>query len=60
MGVDLCDLDLWPLTMTFCMDVTYVIGDNSWKFYDDTMMGNSQKGVTDGRTDGQTDGLNHS
>ena len=36
--VDLCYLDLWPLTLTFCMDVTSVIGDNSWKFHDDTMM----------------------
>ena len=29
----------WPLTLTFCMDVTSVIGNNSWKFHDDTMMG---------------------
>ena len=38
---DLCDLDLWPLT--FCMDkighYTSVIGNNSWKFHDDTMTG---------------------
>ena len=39
LGCDLCDLDLWPLTLTFCMDVTLVRGDNSWKFHDDTMMG---------------------
>ena len=39
LGVDLCDLDLWPLTLTFCMDVTFVIGNNSWKFHDDTMIG---------------------
>ena len=39
LGVDLCDLDLWPLTLTFCMDVTFVIGNNSWKFRDDNMMG---------------------
>ena len=39
LGYDLCDLDLWPLTLTFCMDVTFVIGNNSWKFHDDTMMG---------------------
>ena len=37
-GCDLCDLDLWPLTLTFCMDLTLVIGNNSWKFHDDTMM----------------------
>ena len=36
---DLCDLDLWPLTLTFCMDLTLAIGNNSWKFHDDTMMG---------------------
>ena len=46
---------LWLLTLTFCLDVTFVTGTNSWKFHVDTMMGNSQKGVTDG----QTDGLNH-
>ena len=39
LGCDLCDLDLWPLTLTFCMNVTLVRGDNSWKFHDDTMMG---------------------
>ena len=36
---DLCDLDLWPLTSNFCKDVTFVIGNKSWKFHDDTMMG---------------------
>ena len=36
---DLCDLDLWPLTLTFCMDITFVNGNNSWKFHDDTMIG---------------------
>ena len=39
LGCDLCVLDLWPLTLTFCMYVTFVTGDNSWKFHDDTMMG---------------------
>ena len=39
LGCDLCDLDLWPLTLIFCMDITLVRGDNSWKFHDDTMMG---------------------
>ena len=38
LGCDLCDLDLWPLTLTFCMDITSVIGNNSWKFPDDTMI----------------------
>ena len=35
----LCDLELWPLTLTFCMDITSIIGNNSWKFRDDTMIG---------------------
>ena len=30
-----CDLDLWPLAWT----LPWVLGDNSWKFHDDTMMG---------------------
>ena len=34
-----CDLDLWPLTMIFCMDITSVSGCHFWKFHDDTMMG---------------------
>ena len=38
LGCDLCDLDLWPLTLTFYMDVTSVTGNNSWKFHDDTMI----------------------
>ena len=38
-GHDLCDLDLWPLTLTFCMDIMSVDGNNSWKFQDDTMTG---------------------
>ena len=25
LGFDLCDLDLWPLTLTFCMDITFVV-----------------------------------
>ena len=29
LGHDLCDLDLWPMTLTFCMDITFVIGNNS-------------------------------
>ena len=59
LGCDLCDLDLWPLTLTFCMDVTSVTGNNSWKFHDDTMMGTQSKrcdGRTDRQTDRQTDG----
>ena len=36
LGFDLCYLNLWPLTLTFCKDLTLVIGNNS--FHDDTMM----------------------
>ena len=39
LGHDLCDLDLWPMTLAFCMDITFVIGNNSWKFCGDTMTG---------------------
>ena len=58
LGVDLCDLDLWPLTLTFCMDITFDHGNNSWKFHDDTMMGTWWKRCdrrTDRRTDRQTE-----
>ena len=59
LGVGLCDLDLWPMTLTFCMDLTFVIGNNSWKFHDGTMIGTYIiKKVC--QTDGQTDGLNQS
>ena len=30
LGHDLCDLDISPMTLTFCMDITFVIGNNSW------------------------------
>ena len=36
---DLCDLDLWPLTLTLRMDIVFVNSNNSWKFYDDMMRG---------------------
>ena len=55
---DLSDLDLWPMTLTFCMDFTLVLGDNSWRFHDDTMIGTLSKRCdeqTDGQTDRQTD-----
>ena len=34
-----CDLDLWSLTLAFHMDITFVNGNHSWKFHDDTMTG---------------------
>ena len=61
--VDLCDLDLRPLTLTFCMTITVVIGNNSWKFDDDTMMGTLWKmchGQTrQRRKDGRTENTIH-
>ena len=39
LGFDLCDLDFLPLTLTFCMDITFANGNNSWKLHDDTMTG---------------------
>ena len=56
---DLCDLDLCPLTLTFCMNTTNVNGNNSWKFRDDPTRGTLWKRChrrTDRRTDGRTDG----
>ena len=48
------DLDLRPLTLTFLVDITSVIGNNTYKFHDDTMMGTEWKG--DRRTDGRPAG----
>ena len=39
LGCELCDLDLWPLTLIFCMDITAVIGKKSRKFHDDMIIG---------------------
>ena len=54
LSFDLCDLDLWPVTLTFCMVLTFVIGNKSWKFHDDMMMGTWWKRC-DRWTDRQTD-----
>ena len=54
---DFCDLDLWPLT--FCMDITFINGDNSCKLHDDVMTGTlwqRDHKWTDIQTDVQTDG----
>ena len=52
------DLDLWPWpfawTSLWSMDITLVIGNNSWKFHDDTMMGTLSKRCHR-QTDGQTE-----
>ena len=44
---------LWPwlLTLTLCMNITSVSGNNSWKFHDDTMMRTQRKNVMDRQTD---------
>ena len=55
LGFDFCDLDLWLLTLSVCMDNTSVNAINSWKIHDDTMMETQWKCVTDGPTDRQTD-----
>ena len=52
-GHDFCDLDLWPQTLTCCMNIISVNGNISWKFQDDTMARILSKRC-DGRTDGQT------
>ena len=51
----LCDLHLWPMTLTFCMEIPSKNGNNCWKFDDDTMRETLRKNVTDGQTDGSMD-----
>ena len=53
LGIDLGDLDVWPLTSTFCMNITSVNGN---KFHDDTMMEAWWKRCDRQTTDRQTDG----
>ena len=36
--IDLCNLDLSPLTLIFCMDINSVNDNNFWKFNNDRMM----------------------
>ena len=55
LGFDLCDLNLWPLTLKFCMDITSVIGDTPENFMT-RWLEHSEKGVPDRQMDGQTDG----
>ena len=57
LGFDLCNLDFWPLTLNFCIDITSVIGNHSCKFHDDNMMGTWWKRQTyiDIHTDRQKD-----
>ena len=59
LGYDLCDLDLWPMTLTFCMIITSVIGTviTPEKCVMIRWWEHSQKGVTDRHiwTDGRTE-----
>ena len=45
----------WPLTLTFCMDVTSVNGNKSSNFRMIRWQEHWQRGVTNGQTDGQAD-----
>ena len=48
------------LTLTLCMFITFVNGNDSWKFHDNTMKRTLWKRCdrrTNGQTDGRTDGL---
>ena len=57
LGVDLCDLDLWPWPFAWTSLLSLVIiTDNFMMIW---WWEHSQKGVTDGQTDGQTDGRTH-
>ena len=55
-GHDFCGPDLWPLTLTFCMDIVSLNGNiTSENFRMIRWQEHCQKGVTDGQTDRQTD-----
>ena len=53
LGFELCELDLWPLTLTDCMDLTYIIGNKNfmirwWEHSENVWQAYRGK---DGRTD---------
>ena len=62
LGVDLCDLDLWPWPFAWTSLPLLVMTPENFMML--RWWEHSQKGLTDGRTgrrtDRQTDGLNHS
>ena len=63
LGFDLCDLDLWPLTLIFCVDIISVNGNNSWKFHDERWWEHGENVWRTNRhrqTHGRTGGLNQS
>ena len=47
------DLDLWPLTLTFCIHITPDIGNYSWKYYKNGRCDRRTDRSMDKRTDGQ-------
>ena len=49
---ELFDLAFWPLTLTFCMDITFDNDNYFWKFHDDMMTQTAKKLW---RTDGWMD-----
>ena len=53
LGVDLCDLDLWPWPFAWTSLLTMVITPENCMMI--RWWEHGEKGVTDGRTDGQTD-----
>ena len=53
---ELFHLAFWPLTLTFCMDITFVNDNYFWKFHDDTMTQTAKKlWRTDGRMERWTE-----
>ena len=51
----LCIIDLGDPDLTFCMDITFVSGNDFWKLHADTIRGTLLKGDTERKTDGWTD-----
>ena len=60
LGRDLCDLDLWPLTLNFAWTLPWSLVINPENFMMTRWWEHSQKGVTDGQRDRQTDRKYHS
>ena len=58
LGVDLCDLDLWPWPFAWTSLLSLVITPENFMML--RWWEHSQKGVTDRQTDGRTDGKYHS
>ena len=56
LGFDLCDLDLWPLTLVHILSMVITPENFMMIWWGE----HGEKCVTDGQTDRQTDGLNQS